>query len=117
VYSLGRHDYGRLGLGKEAQTTGVPTLIPALENVKCKEVACGNCSSYAVTEDGRVFSWGMGGTQLGIGGEDPEDVLEPTLIQSKSLTDKEVVTIAGGGQHAGLIVRGAKKATNNDNSG
>jgi len=108
VYSLGRHDYGRLGLGKDCQTLGVPTPIPALEKVKCVEIACGNCVSYAVSEEGNVYSWGMGGNQLGIGGSadsDPEDVWEPQLMQGKALENKTVVCVSGGGQHSALAAK------------
>lgn len=111
VYSLGRHDYGRLGLGSPGNTVGLPTLIPALADVKCVEIACGNCVSYAISDKGKVYSWGMGSSsQLGIGGsadEDPDDVWEPQLMQGKALDTRKVVLVAGGGQHSALAAKDA----------
>jgi regulator of chromosome condensation len=111
VYSLGRHDYGRLGLGSDSDTVGLPTLIPALADVKCVEIACGNCVSYAISDKGKVYSWGMGSSsQLGIGGsadEDPDDVWEPQLMQGKALETRKVILVAGGGQHSALAAKDA----------
>uniref|UniRef100_A0A8C5RVS6 Regulator of chromosome condensation 1 n=1 Tax=Laticauda laticaudata TaxID=8630 RepID=A0A8C5RVS6_LATLA len=50
VYSLGRADYGMLGLGKEAGEKNSPTAVPGLP--KSTSVACGERVGYAVTEDG-----------------------------------------------------------------
>ena len=52
VYSLGRKEYGRLGMGANATDLAVPTPIPALESQKCVEVAAGESVSLAVTESG-----------------------------------------------------------------
>ena len=70
VFALGRSEYGRLGLGETDSTAEavVPTVISSLAN--CVEVACGTAVSYAVTEEGQCFSWGMGTNgQLGTGDE------------------------------------------------
>ena len=79
VFALGRSEYGRLGLGEDSAEEAVePTLVPSLAN--CVEVACGTAVSYAVTEEGQCFSWGMGPNgQLGTG--DEEDVWDPTVIK------------------------------------
>lgn len=50
AYSLGRAEYGRLGLGEGAEEKSVPTLIPRLPTVS--SVACGASVGYAVTKDG-----------------------------------------------------------------
>lgn len=52
VYSLGRKEYGRLGMGDNATDLAVPTPIPALQSQKCIEVAAGESVSMAVTESG-----------------------------------------------------------------
>ena len=69
VYALGRSEYGRLGLGEDsAQEAVVPSILSSLAN--CVEVACGTAVSYAVTEEGHCYSWGMGTNgQLGTGEE------------------------------------------------
>lgn len=53
VYSLGRKEYGRLGMGDAAIDLAVPTPIPALQSQKCVEVAAGESVSLAVTESGK----------------------------------------------------------------
>ncbi len=52
VYSLGRKEYGRLGMGPNATDLAVPTPIPGLADQKCVEVAAGESVSLAVTETG-----------------------------------------------------------------
>ncbi|XP_059475502.1 regulator of chromosome condensation isoform X2 [Neocloeon triangulifer] len=105
VYSFGRHDYGRLGLGKIEDTVKEPTLVGALAGVKCVDIVSGNTTSYAIAEGGKVYSWGMGSTQLGIGGEEPDDVDEPQLMQGKALEKRFVLSVAAGGQHTALAAR------------
>lgn len=56
VYSLGRTDYGRLGLGKEAEEKSEPTPVLGLEPTV--NVGCGASVSFAVTKEGEVASEG-----------------------------------------------------------
>ncbi|KAI9556936.1 hypothetical protein GHT06_016730 [Daphnia sinensis] len=102
VYSLGRKEYGRLGMGADAKDLAVPTPIPALQSHKCVDVTAGESVSLAVTESGMAYSWGMGTNgQLGLGHED--DVLEPTTIKGKQLENRLVFLASAGGQHTVLL--------------
>ena len=66
VASLGRQEYGRLGLGEDGADATTPTAVQGLETAV--EVACGTAVSYAITQAGDCFSWGMGTNgQLGTG--------------------------------------------------
>ena len=57
VYSLGRKEYGRLGLGKDVdKEKAAPTQVKALQGQKCVNVACGTAVSFAVMENG-VYSF------------------------------------------------------------
>lgn len=56
VYSLGRKEYGRLGHGEDGEEKDEPTVVKALENCKCINVACGTAVSMAVTEEGLNLS-------------------------------------------------------------
>lgn len=56
MYSLGRADYGRLGLGQEAEEKSVPTLVTGIE--AAGNVACGGSVSFAVTREGELASKG-----------------------------------------------------------
>ncbi|XP_006097310.1 regulator of chromosome condensation isoform X4 [Myotis lucifugus] len=102
AYSLGRAEYGRLGLGEGAEEKSMPTLIPRLPIVS--SVACGASVGYAVTKDGRVFAWGMGTNyQLGTGQE--EDAWIPVEMTGKQLENRLVLSVSSGGQHTVLLVR------------
>lgn len=50
VYSLGRAEYGRLGLGQGAEEKSEPTPVMGME--PASGVACGASVSYAVTREG-----------------------------------------------------------------
>lgn len=50
VYSLGRAEYGRLGLGEGAEEKSEPTPVMGIE--LAKGVSCGASVSYAVTREG-----------------------------------------------------------------
>ncbi|KAK7788454.1 hypothetical protein R5R35_012250 [Gryllus longicercus] len=102
LYSLGRKEYGRLGLGELCPDAEAPVLIPALKDKKCVDIACGTSVSFAVTDKGEAFSWGMGTSgQLGTG--DEADVYEPHLIGGKQLENRKVVQVSAGGQHTVLL--------------
>ncbi|EGW01158.1 regulator of chromosome condensation isoform X2 [Cricetulus griseus] len=102
AYSLGRAEYGRLGLGEGAEEKSIPTLISRLPIVS--SVACGASVGYAVSKDGRVFAWGMGTNyQLGTGQE--EDAWSPVEMTGKQLENRVVLTVSSGGQHTVLLVK------------
>lgn len=50
AYSLGRADYGRLGLGAGVEEKSTPTVITELPSIS--SVACGASVGYAVSSDG-----------------------------------------------------------------
>lgn len=50
VYSLGRAEYGRLGLGKDAGEKSEPTPVTGISDVQV--IACGASVSFAVTKQG-----------------------------------------------------------------
>ncbi|XP_077193351.1 regulator of chromosome condensation [Paroedura picta] len=102
VYSLGRADYGMLGLGEGVEEKNTPVAIPGL--AKVASVACGERVGYAVTEDGRAFAWGMGSNlQLATG--DEEDAWSPVQMSGQQLENRIVLSVTGGGQHTVLLVK------------
>ncbi|KAM9782895.1 regulator of chromosome condensation [Neosynchiropus ocellatus] len=102
VYSLGRSEYGRLGLGKEAEEKREPTVVPGIE--AAAGVTCGASVSFAVTREGSVYAWGMGtNLQLGTGEEDDEWV--PVKMTGKQLENRSVLMASSGGQHTVLLVK------------
>ncbi|XP_056643617.1 regulator of chromosome condensation isoform X1 [Diorhabda sublineata] len=109
VYAIGRKDYGRLGLGKGCEDADELKIVNTLSGKKIINVACGSATSFAVSEEGDLFGWGMGTNgQLGTGEED--DCEEPTVIKSKQLQDKKVFRVSSGGQHT--VILAAKNEAN-----
>lgn len=53
VYSLGRAEYGRLGLGQDGEEKTEPTLVTGIE-AACN-VTCGASVSFAVTREGEKW--------------------------------------------------------------
>ncbi|XP_065662391.1 regulator of chromosome condensation [Hydra vulgaris] len=106
TYSIGRSEYGRLGLGKDAKETSLPKKIVSIEKENVVKIACGEAVSFAVTDKGHLYSWGLGTSlQLGVG--DDEDIFDPSLVQSNNLTlaQDEVLAVSAGGQHTAILVR------------
>nr|XP_032815546.1 regulator of chromosome condensation-like [Petromyzon marinus]XP_032815547.1 regulator of chromosome condensation-like [Petromyzon marinus] len=101
VYSVGRADYGRLGLGEGAAEAMEPMLVPGLG--PALSVACGASVSYAVTKDGSVYAWGMG-TNHQLGRADDEDAWSPERMEGKQLEGVRVLAASSGGQHTVLVV-------------
>ncbi|KAG5890644.1 hypothetical protein JTB14_034933 [Gonioctena quinquepunctata] len=102
VYALGRKDYGRLGLGGDCKDPEELQLISSLEDKKVINVACRSATSFAVTEDGDLYGWGMGTNgQLGTGKSSNCEV--PTLIKSKQVQDEKVFRVSSGGQHTIIL--------------
>ncbi|KAL1123814.1 hypothetical protein AAG570_001585, partial [Ranatra chinensis] len=101
VYTLGRKEYGRLGLGENSEDAKKPTKIESLGE-KCLDVVCGSFVTFAIDREGKLYSWGMGSAQLGLGAE--EDTFVPAQVKSKQLEGKTVVRVSSGGQHTVVIV-------------
>ncbi|XP_033122882.1 regulator of chromosome condensation-like [Anneissia japonica] len=102
VYSLGRIDYGRLGLGENVEESHKPQIVETIKKKKVTSIDCGASMSIAATKEGEVYSWGMGSSlQLGTGEEDDE--LVPVLIKSKQLENRKAIMVAAGGQHTVIL--------------
>lgn len=108
-YAIGRTNYGRLGIGDTTEDViDKLTPIDALADLDVVQLECGECCSFAVTSDGKVYSWGMGSNQqLGLGSDD--DQLTPTLLTGVQVKDRHVLSVSSGGQHTLFIA--ADKAT------
>ncbi|XP_007491506.1 regulator of chromosome condensation isoform X1 [Monodelphis domestica] len=107
VYSLGRAEYGRLGLGVGVEEKSSPTLIQKMPVIS--SVACGASVGYAVAKDGRAFAWGMGTNYQLATGED-EDAWSPVVMAGKQLENRVVLSVSSGGQHTVLLVRNKEQS-------
>lgn len=105
VYSLGRKEYGRLGLGEEnLEEKAEPTAVPVLKNHHCVSIDAGTAVSFAVTDKGELFAWGMG-TSNQLGQSEDDDLFEPVRMMGKQLETRNVVGVSAGGQHTILLAR------------
>ncbi|KFQ34828.1 Regulator of chromosome condensation, partial [Merops nubicus] len=95
AYSLGRAEYGRLGLGAGVEEKSTPTVIPEPPI---------DIRTSIPSLAGRAFAWGMGTNyQLGTGEE--EDVWSPVEMTGKQLENRTVLAVSSGGQHTLLLVK------------
>lgn len=103
VFSMGRHDYGRLGLGENHKKDAVtPTLVTVLEKELVAAVSAAGSVSLVVAESGNAFGFGMGtSNQLSQGNE--EDCWEPTALTGKQLAERRVLAASVGGQHSVVL--------------
>ncbi len=103
VYSAGRGHYGRLGLGDEKDQLE-PKLVESLQwgDDHVVDVGCGGENSMAVTEKGKLYTWGYGELfQLGNGEEKDEHL--PFLVPA---TTYRALQVDGGAQHSiGLFTK------------
>ncbi|XP_017772383.1 PREDICTED: regulator of chromosome condensation isoform X2 [Nicrophorus vespilloides] len=113
VYAIGRKEYGRLGLGEDCEEAQELIKIPFFADKKVVTIGCGSATSFAVTDDGKLYGWGMGTVgQIGTG--DEEDCVEPTLIKSKQMGERKVFRVTSGGQHTAIL---AMTSDNNNTKG
>lgn len=80
-----------------AATSDVPKRIESLKGTKIIRIACGSFHCAAVTDKGRVYTWGQATAgQLGHG-TTPTDVNEPKIVEA--LRKSNVLSVACGDSH------------------
>ncbi|CAJ1962339.1 unnamed protein product [Sphenostylis stenocarpa] len=95
-YELGRGD--KIGGWK-------PRPVPSLENVKIIQIASGGYHSLALTDDGKVLSWGHGGQgQLGHGSVQNQKI--PAVVEA--LSHEHIIYIACGGSSSAAVTDNGK---------
>ena len=103
VLTFGAGENGQLGHG-DWQRRMLPTQVPAawFNDERIVMVAAGGWHTTALSEEGRVFTWGSGGHgQLGHG--DRHDRCQPLQVEPEWFGSEKVVFVAGG-QHHSLAV-------------
>ena len=105
----GRGVFGQLGheidpkTGEQPQSLAIPRPVQSLLQTPIVQVACGWQHTMALTNQGKVYSWGYGEDgQLGHG--DSDDIATPELIQSFS--NITIDTIACGHSHSAAVCQG-----------
>jgi len=72
IWTWGDNKHLQLGLGNvaEIEQQCSPVLVPSLVGIFISAISCGAGHTVAISSDGRVYAWGMGGQgQLGLGDE------------------------------------------------
>ncbi len=100
LYSCGNSEYGKLGHGKGDLFERTPKVIRSLQNVKIVSISAGEYHASALSEDGLVYTWGLGKDgQNGNAATTNSDV--PRVVSG--LKDKRVVQISCGGGHTAAL--------------
>eukprot|EP00802_Teleaulax_amphioxeia_P010570 Tamp_10598.p1 GENE.Tamp_10598~~Tamp_10598.p1 ORF type:complete len:395 (+),score=-2.64 Tamp_10598:603-1787(+) len=106
VFAWGNGDDGQLGLGKKQSKLSPTQVMGALAKVHVAMVACGFHHTAALTDQGRVWTWGLGEEgQLGHG--DRSCKLEPTLVEGPLQTVTILMTACGNGHTTAVTASGA----------
>ncbi|KAL9089057.1 MAG: hypothetical protein Q9165_005870 [Trypethelium subeluteriae] len=110
VYTWGDPRYGSLGRPQE-DGFDVPSRVVALQSTKVKKIAAGGFFTVALTEDGRLFVWGVarpGGPQVTIStGDAPAvqeyitDIRENTVADA-AVGDNHIVALMSDGRVYGV---------------
>ncbi|ODN05802.1 RCC1 and BTB domain-containing protein 1 [Orchesella cincta] len=68
VYAFGQNNSGQVGCGSTANQPTPRRVSAVIGSTKIVSIACGQTSSFAVSDTGEVYGWGYNGNgQLGIG--------------------------------------------------
>ncbi|ODN00193.1 Regulator of chromosome condensation [Orchesella cincta] len=107
VFTLGRNTDGRLGIGSDITEQDIhePTVVEDLADKVCILVAAGASTSYAVTDEGVLYSWGFGENfQLAAGDDEDRDIPTQSFGKPNTPINGRVVYVSAGGQHVGLTI-------------
>jgi hypothetical protein len=101
VYAWGSNQFGQIGNGNNENQL-IPIKVKGFNNEKVIQISCGYCHSMALTESGRVFSWGYcKWGQLGHNNTDNENKPSTVLLSNEISIQK----ISCGFNHSLLLSR------------
>ena len=94
-----------------------PRILNAPTRIAIQDIAfvtAGTDHSFAVTKDGKAYSWGFNAQhQTGHKFEDDDEIEKPTLLDNTHVNGKFLVSASAGGQFS--ILAGESKAQVNGN--
>ncbi|KAH0919541.1 hypothetical protein HID58_027201 [Brassica napus] len=93
VCTWGWGRYGCLGHGTE-ELELAPKVVEGLKDIKAVHVAAGEYTTFVVSDDGQVYSFGYGEVNLGQQGDVEENTLTPRLVSSLKETKERVVHVS-----------------------
>lgn len=102
VWSWGKSDYGKCGHGGDADQP-FPKKVEALAGVDAVLSACGEFHSAVVDSDGRLYTWGWGGSWFSGGGQlghgDRASLETPKLVEALERGGYRVQSVSCGEAH------------------
>ncbi|XP_020890756.1 ultraviolet-B receptor UVR8 isoform X1 [Arabidopsis lyrata subsp. lyrata] len=93
VCTWGWGRFGCLGHGTE-EAENAPKVVDGLKDVKAVHVATGVYTTFVVSDDGQVYSFGSGGANLGQQDDVDENTLTPKLVSSLKDTKERMVHVS-----------------------
>jgi len=99
VLALGQGDVGQLGLGEDILERKKPALVKGLDGLKIVQVECGGMHTVALTNDGKVYTWGCndeGGLGRPTSSSDGEEFTAGLVEDMESVN---VVMVSAGDSH------------------
>jgi alpha-tubulin suppressor-like RCC1 family protein len=99
-----------LGPWDEEDELWQPTFVQGLCDHRIRSIACGVWHALAVTDDGRLFAWGLGSNaQLAPdGSSEPCSNLEPQLVEALDFEGNRVSLAAAGAYHSTALCADGK---------
>ena len=110
VYTWGYGGDGRLGHGTENDELEPRILDGPIAAKNLVQVVCGELHTAALTEDGKVYTWGLGKNgRLGHG--DAQTYMRPLLVSTLVNSKTTIVQIACGGLHTSALTDSGRVIT------
>jgi alpha-tubulin suppressor-like RCC1 family protein len=103
VYAWGKNSYGQVGNGRSGpnKLQLIPMIVSGFNDEKVIQISCGKWHSMALTESGRVFSWGSNKSgQLGHNNSD-KVVNKPSIVLLSN--EIPIKKISGGYEHSLIL--------------
>lgn len=85
LYTWGSNQYNKLGLGDvTAEMEPYPRVVEALNGLEIVDISCGDYYTAAVDSEGKLYTWGWGGSTMkgagGLGHAGGQDEPIPRLV-------------------------------------
>ena len=108
LYTMGSNEYGKLGVGVDkSYKKNIPCLVYDLQDYFITNISCGWYHTAAVSEEGKLFTWGRGKLGvLGLGNEESYPV--PQEVTYFTETNTKVSSVSCGMCHMGVIANSSK---------
>lgn len=98
IYVFGSNSISQLGLGEDADSTHIPTLLPFFNDKKVKKIKCGTIHTLVLTTDNKLYSWGCN-DEYALGREGDESI--PMEVDLKD----EILDMTGGASISACITK------------